>query len=73
MKLTSELVNQITQFFDADIERLQTIFTVIYQNPELGFIETRISGIVAQEFKTLGFEGQTGILGIMKNGDGRSL
>jgi len=74
-KLSTDLVNQIPQSVDADTERLQTIFKGIHQNPELGFMETRTAGIVAQEFKALGYEvktdiGKTGVVGIIKNGNG---
>lgn len=56
-------------------ERLNAIFKDIHQNPELGFMETRTADIVAKEFKALGYEvktgiAKTGVVGIMKNGDG---
>ncbi len=74
-QLSNDLVKQITQSIDADTERLQTIFKDFHQNPELGFMETRTSGIVAQELKALGYDvqtgiGKTGVVGLMKNGDG---
>ncbi len=58
-----------------DRDRLVTIFKDIHQNPELGFMETRTAGIVAKELKTLGYEvktgiGKTGVVGILRNGDG---
>jgi len=74
-QLSTDLVKQITQSIDADTERLQTIFKDIHQNPELGFMEVRTSGIVASELKALGYKvqtgiGKTGVVGLMKNGDG---
>ena len=73
--LSNELVKSITAAVDADTERLQNIFKDIHQNPELGFMEIRTAGIVAKELKALGYEvksgiGKTGVVGIMKNGEG---
>lgn len=47
----------------------------LHQNPELGFMEVRTAGIVARELNRLGYEvitgiGKTGVVGILKNGDG---
>lgn len=55
--------------------RLIEIFKDIHQNPELGFMETRTAGIVEKELKSLGYEvktgiGETGVVGILKNGNG---
>lgn len=59
----------------ADSLRLVEIFKDIHQNPELGFMEVRTSGIVAKELKALGYQvitgiAKTGVVGILKNGDG---
>jgi len=66
---------QVKQLVYADSSRLVEIFKDIHQNPELGFMEVRTSGIIAKEFKTLGYEvitgiGKTGVVGIFKNGTG---
>jgi hippurate hydrolase len=60
---------------DKDRDRLVTMFKDIHQHPELGFMETRTAGIVAKELKALGYEvktgiGKTGVVGILRNGDG---
>jgi hippurate hydrolase len=60
---------------DEDNARLTGIFKDIHQNPELGFMEVRTAGIVAEELATLGFEvetgiGQTGVMGVLRNGEG---
>jgi hippurate hydrolase len=60
---------------DQDGDRLINIFKDIHQNPELAFMETRTAGIVAEELRALGYEvktgiGQTGVVGILRNGDG---
>lgn len=63
---------------DSHTADLQVIFKDIHANPELGFMETRTAGIVAEELSSLGFEvqteiGVTGVVGILKNGNGPTL
>lgn len=50
---------------------MKTIFKDIHQNPELGFMETRTSDIVARELKALGYEVKEGALAdlILVNGN----
>ena len=60
---------------DQDKDRLVNLFKDIHQNPELGFMETRTAAIVAKELKALGYEvktgiGKTGVVGILRNGEG---
>lgn len=59
----------------ADTRRLETIFKDIHQNPELGFMEVRTAGIIAEELTNLGFDvqtgiGETGVVGVFRNGQG---
>jgi amidohydrolase len=66
---------QIKKMAYADSARLVTIFKDIHENPELGFMEVRTAAIVAKELKALGYDvmegiGKTGVVGILKNGDG---
>ncbi len=66
---------QIKQMVNADSLRLVEIYKDLHQNPELGFMEVRTSGIIAKEFKALGYEvitglAKTGVAGILKNGSG---
>ena len=73
--LSPELVKQIVTTVDSDTPRLEKTFKDIHQHPELGFMETRTSNIVAKELKALGYEvktgiGKTGVVGILKNGKG---
>ena len=68
-------IASVKQMAYADSLRLVEIFKDIHQNPELGFMEVRTSGIVAKELKALGYEvmtniGKTGVVGILKNGNG---
>ncbi len=58
-----------------DSVRLVAIFKDIHQNPELGFMEVRTSGIIEKELKSLGYDvitgiAKTGIAAILKNGNG---
>jgi amidohydrolase len=66
---------KVKSLSNADTQRLETIFKDIHQNPELSFMEVRTAAIVAKELKTLGYEvmtgiGKTGVVGILKNGEG---
>ena len=70
--------NKVKQLAYADSSRLVEIFKDIHQNPELGFMEVRTSGIIAKELKALGYEvttgiGKTGVVGIYKNGTGPTI
>jgi len=73
--LQAQITKQVKRMASADSLRLVDIFKDIHQNPELGFMEVRTSGIIAKELKTLGYEvitgiGKTGVVGILKNGTG---
>ena len=73
--LQAQTAKQVKQMAYADSSRLVEIFKDIHQNPELGFMEVRTSGIIAKELKSLGYEvitgiGKTGVVGIFKNGNG---
>lgn len=68
-------VAKIKQLAEADKDRLIAIFKDFHQNPEVGFAEVRTAGIVAKELKALGYDvktqiGKTGVVGILKNGEG---
>jgi amidohydrolase len=67
--------SQRTTSIDAETERLIDIFKDLHQNPELGFMEVRTAAIVTRELEALGYEvktgiGQTGVVGILRNGEG---
>ena len=68
--LPPSLIEQTSRAVDADAARLTAIYKDIHRNPELGFMETRTSGIVAKELKALGFDvktgiGKTGVVGVL--------
>jgi hippurate hydrolase len=67
--------NQVTKSVDQNKNNLITIFKDIHQHPELGFMEKRTASIVAKELKSLGYKviegiAKTGVVGILKNGEG---
>ena len=67
--------SEIKKMAYADSARLVTIFKDFHENPELGFMEVRTAAVVAKELKALGYEvmtgiGKTGVVGILKNGEG---
>lgn len=71
----AQTIQQVKQMAYADSLRLVEIYKDIHQNPELGFMEVRTSGIIAKELKALGYNvitkiGKTGLVGILKNGSG---
>lgn len=74
-RISPELSKEVIGRIDSDRDRLVTIFKDLHQHPELGFMETRSSAIVAKELKTLGYDvktgiGKTGVVAILRNGAG---
>lgn len=58
-----------------DYSHLGALYTHLHQNPELSFFETETAKRLAAELRTLGFDvtegvGKTGVVGVMKNGEG---
>jgi hippurate hydrolase len=54
---------------------LADLYRDLHQHPELGFAETRTAGVAARELRAAGFEvtdgvGRTGVVGVLRNGDG---
>src|SRR3954462_10065911 len=54
---------------------LERVYTDIHAHPELSMQETRTAGIAADRLRAAGFEvstgiGKTGVVGMMRNGDG---
>ena len=73
--LQAQPAKQVKQMVDADSLRLVELFKDLHQNPELAFMEVRTSGIVTKELTALGYHvitgiAKTGVVGILKNGDG---
>jgi hippurate hydrolase len=74
-RISDVQIEKINTAVAADTKRLETIFKDIHQNPELGFMEVRTAGIIAEELTNLGFDiqtgiGETGVVGVFRNGQG---
>src|SRR4249919_1040001 len=57
------------------LPELEAVYKDIHAHPELSMQETRTAAIAANHLKALGFEvttgvGKTGVVGILRNGDG---
>ena len=76
--LEQAVADRVSAAVDADAARLETVFKDLHAHPELSFTETRTAAIVAKELKALGFEvttgiGGTGVVGVLKNGPGKTV
>jgi amidohydrolase len=65
----------IGRSLDAQYSRIDALYKDIHAHPELGFQEQRTAAKLAAELKALGYQvtegvGETGIVGIYKNGPG---
>ena len=74
-KLPAALIEKVHVAINGYSARLQEVFKDIHKNPELGFMETRTAAIIAKELEALGFSvrtgiGKTGVVGVLRNGDG---
>src|SRR5690349_8371157 len=54
---------------------LRTLYTDIHAHPELSMQETRTAGVAAERLRAAGYEvtagiGKTGVVGLLRNGDG---
>lgn len=69
------LLGKVRQLAYQDSARLVSVYQDLHTHPELGFMEKRTAEIVSEELKQLGYQvftgiGKTGVVGILKNGDG---
>lgn len=74
-ELSSTIVESVNSIVDEHDARLIETFKDLHRNPELGFLEERTSGILAEALRALGYDvttgvGKTGVVGILHNGDG---
>jgi hippurate hydrolase len=73
-KPTENIIKQVTQL----TEKYNNIYQDLHRNPELSYMEFETSKKMAKELKSLGFEvttgfGGNGVVGIMRNGTGRTV
>jgi amidohydrolase len=57
------------------LHELEAIYLDLHQHPELSMLEVRTAGIAADRIERLGYEvtrdvGQTGVVGVLRNGEG---
>ena len=76
MKTKSKTVsNQGFADLQGLLSDLETIYTDIHSHPELSMQETRTAAIAAEHLRKAGFDvttgvGKTGVVGVLRNGDG---
>lgn len=61
-----------------DLDKYETLYKDLHQNPELSCQESRTAGIVASQLESLGYEvlrhvGGHGVIGILRNGHGKTV
>jgi amidohydrolase len=66
---------KILAYLDKMLPELEALYKDIHRHPELSMQETRTAGIAADHLRTNGFEvttgvGKTGVVGVLRNGDG---
>src|ERR1700730_10094386 len=74
--VTSPAKKQLPQTkLDELLPHLETLYKDIHSHPELSMQETRTAEIAAKELRAAGYEvttgvGTTGVVGVLRNGDG---
>jgi hippurate hydrolase len=73
--VSSDCVEAIRKCIDQECSSLEALYKHLHAHPELSNQEEQTSARLAKELKALGFEvttnvGGTGVVGILKNGDG---
>lgn len=71
----SNFVSQFSSAIQSVLPTVEATYKDIHQNPELSLQEVRTAGIAAQQLRDAGFTvteqvGKTGVVGVLKNGDG---
>jgi amidohydrolase len=69
------LVERAASAIEAILPELESIYKDLHQHPELSMCEIRTSAIAADYIEKLGYEvtrnvGKTGVVGLLRNGDG---
>ncbi len=75
MAIPAASVQAVDAAIEAQRDELVAMYADIHEHPELGFMEERTAGIVAETLRGLGYEvtagiGGTGVAAILRNGDG---
>lgn len=77
-EVSADTIARLNRTVEADTPRLTSLFKDLHRHPEIAFTETRTAAIVARELKALGYEvttgvGKTGVVGVLRNGPGKTL
>jgi amidohydrolase len=72
------LDEKIIKLAGEEVDQFRNIYTGLHKNPELSLMEIKTSATMAGELKKLGFEvttsvGGNGVVGIFKNGTGKTI
>ena len=72
---TPSLANDLRTDLEADMPGLMELYRDLHAHPELSFEEHRTAALLAQRMRDLGFDvtegvGQTGVVSVMRNGEG---
>ncbi|MEE4211460.1 MAG: amidohydrolase [Parvularcula sp.] len=75
LSLTAASAQDLPAEVDEDWAYLRSLYEHLHANPELSFMEEKTAKRMAREIKKLGFDvtekvGKTGVVGVMRNGDG---
>ncbi|MFD5326864.1 amidohydrolase [Streptomyces sp. NPDC127092] len=70
-----DVANRVLGPLATQMSALEAFYEDLHRHPELGFLETRTAANVAKQLGTDGFEvltgvGRTGVVGVLRNGDG---
>src|ERR1700730_15640222 len=65
----------ILRTFDCLLRALEALYKDVHSHPELSMMETRTAGLAADRLRAAGYEvttgvGKTGVVGLLRNGDG---
>ncbi len=74
--ITPQNLSELKVAIQADYDhRLEDLYKHFHANPELSFVENKTAARMAKELRALGYEvtegvGKTGVVAVLKNGDG---
>jgi amidohydrolase len=67
--------DELNEWVEGEMDALVEVYTHLHRNPEVSFQETETAKYVAEQWRLAGFEvteevGGTGVVGLLKNGEG---
>ena len=74
----SRTLDEVLNGLSTTSEWLEAFYKDLHKHPELSFQETRTARLAASKLKDLGFEviegiGKTGVVGVFRNGNGKTV